>query len=162
MGLWGINFNSQGEWFQLQWTPLWERFHITIKKLLPIVVGSVVWGRHWRGKTVRCLCDNAAVVAIIRSGSSKDPLAIQLVRSLFFFTAHFNMALWPEHIAGVTNIAADGLSCDNRETFFAQVPYALATPSRLPQELVDLLLLSRPDWTSPSWSSAFSTSLRKV
>ena len=71
---------------------------------------------------------------------------MQLVRSLFFFTAHFNMALWPEHIAGVTNIAADGLSRDNRETFFAQVPYALATPSRLPQELVDLLLLSRPDW----------------
>ena len=54
---------------------------------MPIVVGCAVWGHAWKGKTVRCLCDNAAVVAILRSGSAKDPVTMHLMRCLFFFTA---------------------------------------------------------------------------
>ena len=46
----------------------WSDIHITVKELLPIVLGVAVWGRAWRGYKVTCLCDNTAVVAIMNSG----------------------------------------------------------------------------------------------
>ena len=79
-GCWGCGaFSSAGTWFQFCWPPAWAPNHITVKELVPIVVACAVWGHLWKGKTVRCLCDNAAVVAIIRSGSSKDPVAMHLM-----------------------------------------------------------------------------------
>ena len=73
-GRWGCGaFAESGEWFQFCWPPEWEGVHITVKELLPIVVACAVWGHLWPGCTVRCLCDNVAVVAIIKSGTSKDP-----------------------------------------------------------------------------------------
>ncbi len=55
--------------------------HITVKELLPIVIGIGLWGRKWHGQTVRCLCDNAAVIAIIKSGRCKDERVMHLMRS---------------------------------------------------------------------------------
>ena len=49
--------------------------------------GCGVVGRSWLGRTIRCRCDNMAVVAILKSGSSKDERAMHLMRSLFFFLA---------------------------------------------------------------------------
>ena len=72
-GRWGCGaFSDRGEWFQFRWPAEWEGVHITGKELLPIVVSCAVWGCQWQCCTIRCLCDNAAVVAIIRSGSSRD------------------------------------------------------------------------------------------
>ena len=54
----------------------WAPIHITVKELVLIVVACAVWSHLWK---VRCLCDNAAVVAFIRSGSSRDPAAMNLM-----------------------------------------------------------------------------------
>ena len=98
-GSWGCGaFTSTGQWFKLQWPAVWAEVHITAKELLPIVVACAVWGREWKGKAVRCRCDNAAVVAIIKSGASKHGLAMHLMRCLFFFTAYYQLCLWPEHL----------------------------------------------------------------
>ena len=48
--------------------------HITVKEL-PIVVAYAIWGKHWRCLTVKCNCDNAAVVTIINSGRSNHASA---------------------------------------------------------------------------------------
>ena len=110
-GSWGGGaFNSQGEWFQFRWPDLWAPFHITEKELLPIVISMAMWGRRWQGEWVRCRCDNAAVVATIRSGCSKDVLAMHLMRSSFFFLAAYDIRLWTVHVPGVQNNAADALS----------------------------------------------------
>ena len=45
--------------------------HITVKELLPIVMACAVWGNQWSSKSVKCFCDNAAVVTIL---NSKDML----------------------------------------------------------------------------------------
>ena len=42
------------------------------KELLPVVVACVAWGKEWNGMTIKIKCDNAAVVAIINSGRSKN------------------------------------------------------------------------------------------
>ena len=88
-GNWGCGaYCSQGEWFQFQWPESWTPIHITIKELLPIIMSCALWGSKWKGMTVRCLCDNDAVVAILNSGKSKDNRAMHLVRCLTFFLSH--------------------------------------------------------------------------
>ena len=43
-----------------------------------------IWGKVWRGKTVRCVCDNAAVVAIVNSGRSRNDLVMAPNEVLIF------------------------------------------------------------------------------
>ena len=88
-GSWGCGaFTSCGQWFQLEWPNNWDGVHITVKKLQPIVLVVAVWGSSWQGFTVQCLCDNAAVVAIVNSGRSKMDRAMHLMWCLSFFLAH--------------------------------------------------------------------------
>ena len=132
------------------------------KELLPIVVACALWGKDWRGSTVKCVCDNAAVVAILNSGQSKDKLAMHLIRCLFFFLAHFNVFLFAQHLPGRDNVAADALSRDNLPLFHQQVRQAASSPTPIPDELLQTLILHQPDWMSQSWRDWFNTTLRKV
>ena len=87
-GSWGCGaFTSEGEWFQLELPQSWQGVHITVKELLPVVLGTAVWGSQWRGSTVCCMCDNTAVVAIVNSGRSRIDRAMHLMRCLSFFLA---------------------------------------------------------------------------
>jgi len=48
------------------------RFSHNSEELLPIVLTVALWGTEWKGGSLQCQCDNAAVVAIMRSGWSKN------------------------------------------------------------------------------------------
>ena len=162
-GGWGcVAFSSDGQWFQCRWPGSWDSVHITVKELLPIVVAIALWGHEWQGRTIRCRSDNAAVVSIINSGRSKDQLAMHLMRSLFFFTAQRGCILQAVHVEGRLNIAADALSRGNLALFHHQVPDACQNPTPIPKELVQLLLVQRPDWTSENWRRLFSSTLQRV
>ena len=161
-GNWGCGAVCGEQWFQIRWPKSWTSVHITVKELLPIAVASAVWGRQWQGKTIRVRCDNAAVVAILRSGWSKNILAMHLMRCLFFFMARFHFFLMPEHIPGKLNVAADSLSRDKLALFFQQVPAASQTATVVPEELCQVLIHQQPDWTSLIWRDLFSFISRKV
>ena len=88
----------------------------------------------WCGASVRCRCDSAAVVAIIRC---KDELAMHLLRCLFFFVAAFDIKLWSVHVPGVCNGAADALSRDNHTSFLAQ---ARRQADVIPPEMLEVLV----------------------
>ena len=46
-GSWGCGaFTSSGEWFQVVWPDSWSSVHITVKELLPIVIGVALWGKQ--------------------------------------------------------------------------------------------------------------------
>ena len=47
-------FTSDRQWFQLQLPECWGGVHITVKELLPIVLGVAVWVSGWKGLTVTC------------------------------------------------------------------------------------------------------------
>ena len=50
-GSWGCGaYSSKGEWFALKWPDSWVKIHITVKELLPIVMGIAIWGWQWSGK----------------------------------------------------------------------------------------------------------------
>ena len=59
-GSWGCGAFSDNDWFMLQWNGPVASFHITIKELAPIVLAAAIWGKKWRGKTVKVQCDNMA------------------------------------------------------------------------------------------------------
>ena len=103
-------------------------------------------------------CDNAAVVAIINQRSSKDQECMHLMRCLPFIAAQFNFQyLVAPHIKGVDNVLADALSRNNALLFSAQLSHARPEPSTIPPELLDLLLLSEPDWTSQHWTELWTS-----
>ena len=155
-GTWGCGAFWDQKWFQLKWAGMLEQAHITIKELVPIVLGAAVWGREWRGRTVHVWCDNSAVVAILNWGNSRDPEAMHLMRCLAFIKEKFQFFLFATHIKGKNNDLADALSRDNLSYFRSHHPQALPHPTPLPQELLDLTMISKPDWTSAHWTDLWS------
>ena len=116
----------------------------------------------WRGGAVRCRCDNAAVVAILRSRTSKNEQVMHLMRNLFFLAAGQNISIVGEHILGVDNRAADALSRDNHQAFLSITQEAKPAASRLPVEVVEVLVHQQPDWTSVNWTRLLTDTLPRV
>ena len=113
-------------------------------------------GPLWANQSVLCRCDSEAVVYIINSGTSKDPTAMGLMRCLYFFAAKHNLFLSAAHLPGISNHLADALSRSLLPAFILNYPQASRHPSPVPAALVDLVVLSKPDWTSPNWNRMFS------
>ena len=127
VGLRGVH-NGGGKWFQFCWPSAWEQVNITVKEL-SCSGGLCSVGA---GGSIRVLCDNTAVVAIIKVGTSIDPLVMHLMRCLFFFTVRYQLILLPKHLPGRENLAADHLSRDAL-SFRQVVPHAKVEPTLLPE-----------------------------
>ena len=149
-------------WLQFRWPQTYSTVPIAPKELVPIVMACVIWGHTWKGQVVHVHSDNDAVVAVVNSGYSRDPQLMQLVRSLFFVLATWDIALHACHIPGVLNTVADAISRDNIPLLFSKVPEANHYPTPIPAELVELLITRQPDWTLPSWGHLFVSCLQQV
>ena len=148
MGVWCILWK---ELVPIKWVEPMASSHITVKELAPIVVASAVWGYLWKGLTIKVLCDNEAVVAIVNKGTSRDSKVMHLVRCLAFFTAKYQFYLVASHIQGVSNVQADALSRNNHSLFQVLHPQASPLPSAIPGSVLDLVFLAKPDWNSLHW-----------
>ena len=155
-GKWGCGAFCGPKWFHFQWSTLMKDVHITIKELIPIVLAVAVWGREWQGLTVQARCDNSAVVDILNWGNSQDPEVMHLMCCLAFIQAKFQVYLLASHIQGIKNDLADALSRTNLNYFKFHHPQAAQDPTPIPQELLDLTLISKPDWTSAHWTDLWS------
>ena len=161
-GSWGGGASWNGRWFQIQWPSSWAQASIAPKELIPIVIAVAVWGHHWAGQRICCLCDNMAVVFAINKGSARDPQLMRLLRILFFFCAHYRTTITARHIAGVLNSSADALSRNNLSLFLSLNPQASPQPTAIPADLQLLLFNQSLRWTSPSWTRLFSSTLESV
>ena len=161
-GSWGCGSYWSGRWFQLEWVPQWRDKPIAQKELLPIVIACAIWGANWRGEAVVARSDNTAAVAVINSRSSRDPELMHLLRCLFFFEARHSFRLEAAHIPGKDNVLADNLSRNRASSFLLKVPTAQSSPSLIPSQLLDLLMVRQPDWTSADWTALFSTISNRV
>ena len=68
------------------------------KELLPIVLACAIWGPLWVHQQVQVLCDNLAVVEILKSKSSRSADIMHLFRCLYFFLAYHDIALKTVHV----------------------------------------------------------------
>jgi len=121
------------------------------------VIAAAIWGHFWRGKTVNALCDNAAVVSIINQGTSRDQEVMHLMRCLAFLAAKMEFFIFATHIKRDDNVLADFLSRNNHHLFRSLYPQAMQHPTAIPENLLDLLIVSKPDWTSPHWTQLWIT-----
>ena len=102
------------------------------------------------------------MVAILKSGCSKDERVMHLMRCLFFVLAHYNMSIIGQHIPGVENRAADALSRNDAHLFLSQVPSANREPAVIPRELLHIVLFSQYEWTAENWTTLWKYILRRV
>lgn len=160
-GSWGCGAFCGKKWFHFQWPSSLQNSHITVKELVPIVVAAAIWGSEWAARNVMAICDNSAVVAILRSGDCKNPEVMHLMRCLAFLKAKFQFALFSSHIGGKRNDLADALSRNDSEYFFTHYPQANPKPTPLPPELLDLTIIQKPDWTSQHWTNLWCAIFRQ-
>ena len=159
-GSWGCGAFCGPHWFMLQWSESYLACHISAKELVPIVIAAVIWGKDWGGKTIRVWCDNIAAVSAINLGTSRNQEAMHLVRCLAFIKAKLEFDLTAAHLPGVSNCRADALSRNHLSLFRTLHPQANQEPTAIPEALLDLLIISRPDWTSKHWTELWSSIFR--
>ena len=155
---WGCGGYWVDKWFQLAWssTRVSSSVNIAVKELIPIVLAAAVWGQWWQDGVVLCRCDNEAVVAIIKSRTSRDIELMHMLRCLAFIEAKFSCTIIAVHLPGVNNSLADDLSRDRLASFLQSAPGPLSqVPTTLSPRLLELTCNSKPDWTSPSWNRMF-------
>ena len=149
--LWQFTFNSDASgaygcgavcdsfgWFKLAWPVSWGPASITVKELVPVVLASAVWGPYWSGLHICFHSDNLAVVALLRSLTSRDHVIMHLFRCLSFFAALFRFDFTAAHVPGASNVAADALSCNNMSLFLSLFP-------QTPETVVPPVLTYTPD-----------------
>ncbi len=161
-GSWGCGAWHQSCWFQVQWDARSHSLSIAEKELIPIILACDTWGNEWQGKKIICHCDNQAVVACLRSRTSKQEGLIHLLRCLAFVEAEHQCHLHPIYIDTRANHLADDLSRDNLCSFLFKVPRANRRPSQVSTPLLNILLDQPADWTSPSWRHQFGAISRQV
>ena len=160
-GTWGCGAYVGKHWFRLPWIGVILEAHITVKELVPIVIAALMWGQEWKGMLVQVRCDNAAVVAIVNSGSSRNSQAMHLRRCLAFLAAKGDFRLRAVHIRGVKNVAADALSRNNLNVFRSCCPQAYPQETAVPPDILDVVLLQEPDWMARSWTELWRFTLDK-
>lgn len=118
------------EWFAGGWSPAQEPLSIAYKELFPVVIAASLWGHRWATKRVEFWSDNTAVVDVLRSGTSRDPNLMVLLRHLSFTAARYSFAFSGSHRAGKSNSIADALSRFEFQRFHLLAPHA--APSAIP------------------------------
>ncbi len=156
-GSWGCGAYWGTKWFMLKWSGPVAECHITTKELVPIVMATALWGEKWRGQTVQVWCDNAAAVSIVNHGLTRDKQAMHLTRCLAYTMAKFELQLEAAHIRGTNNAKADALSRNNVSLFRHLHPQANKEPTAIPEALLDLLIVTKPDWMSQHWSNLWTS-----
>ena len=155
-GAWGCGASHEKQWFQLRWNDRSVALPIVVKEFLPIILAAELWAGSWSERMVVCHCDNQAVVACLRSRTSKNRQLLHMLRVLAFVEACYHFHFYPVYIDTKANHLADDLSRNNAISFLSKVPEANKCQDQVSHRLLHLLLNTDLDWVSPEWQSQFS------
>ena len=125
-----------GHWFYGSWSAFQRPLSIAYKELFPVVVAAYLWGHSWVSKRVEFLSDNKSVVAILKSGTSKDPNIMVLLRYLSLLAVRYSFSYTSSPVQGKANPIADALSCFNFQRFRQLAPYADPVATLVPSTLL--------------------------
>ena len=95
------------------------------------------------------------VVHAFTAGMARDEVLMH------YFMAWCQIGREARHVAGIHNIAADALSRNKMTVFFKSSPQACREAVKVSTPLLDMLLIQRPDWLSPTWRRLFLSSCSK-
>ena len=132
----GAIFNTK--WFCGAWSMKQHSLSIAYK-LFPIVVAAALWGSQWVSRWVEFPCDNESVVAVLKSGTSRDHHLMGLLRHLSLLAIRHSFKLTASSVRGLANPVADSLSRFQFQRFRRLAPQADLTPSVIPESLLAAL-----------------------
>ena len=79
-------------------------------EMLNIFVALKIFAASCRSQTVNIFCDNNAVVLILQTGKTKDPMLANITRNIFMLAASLDIFMKFTHVPGQDNRVADLLS----------------------------------------------------
>lgn len=132
----GFGCTFRTKWFYSEFAPEWLKYHISVRKFLPIVIALELWVPLLKNCIVVLHSDNIAVVHVINKTTSKDPNLMQLMRRLMILSLQHNIHFHAKHIPGISNTAADLLSRLQVKEFKARFPHMDNEPTPVPPALV--------------------------
>ena len=80
------------------------------KETFAIVLAVWRWAPFWSGYRVVVKSDSQVAAALLNKGSSRCPVIMAWIRSLFWLKEYFSFSLFVEHIPGSINTLADSIS----------------------------------------------------
>lgn len=110
---------------------IWKN-SMTFMELYPIVAAAFVFSHEWRKKKILFICDNMAVVYILRKGRSKCPFVMKLMRKLTWLALINGFYFSAEYISTMDNTSADFLSRFQVEKYKDLNPYSDQNPTPCP------------------------------
>lgn len=132
-----------GKWTHLLWPERWQDTSllrdITYLELIPIALAIFLWGHEFQNKKVLFYSDNAAIVSILNSKTSKSESVLSLLRFVVYCSLKMNIEIKALHIFSKENKLADLISRGQVEQFKKLVPYADPYPCPVPAEFWNLL-----------------------
>lgn len=96
VGSLGYGAFLQGHWFSGSWSTVQATLSIAYKELFPVVVAAYLWGALWVSKQVKLLCNNEAAMAVLKSGTSRDPNLMVLLHYLSLLTECHSFSFSPQ------------------------------------------------------------------
>ena len=109
-GSWGYGAYFKGHRMQGTWSASQQPLSIEFKELCAITVACHVWGSEWTRRRIQFHCDNSAVVAIIKSGTSRSLDIMKLVCSLYHISVRHNWNAGPVKIVGCNGVKRTSLA----------------------------------------------------
>jgi hypothetical protein len=99
-------------WFSLEFPEAMRQStsDIAVKELAALVLTVLVWGIERSGSRLVMGCDNQAVIAILNSGSSKNPVLMSLMRFFVLECLRLNVSISPIYVRSEDNTGPDLLS----------------------------------------------------
>ena len=114
-------------------------------------MAAYLWGPQWASKRVNFLSDNRSVVDILRSGTSRSPTIMSLVRYLSLLAARHSFSFTASPVRGKSNPIADSLPRFKFQHFRRLALHADSIPTQVSQQLLsDLELRCQINATSIS------------
>ena len=96
--------------YHLQTPEVFRNARITALEMLNVFMAIKIFGKNFISKTVNVFCDNSAVVSVLQTGKTKDPLLAKIARNIFMIAASLDIFIKFTHVPGVENKIADLLS----------------------------------------------------
>ena len=129
----GLGAFFNGRWFRGDWSPQQLELSITYKELFAIVVACATWGIEWL--RVEFQCDNQAAVECLKTGTSRSPAVMALIRTLYSICVKHNFLIRASYLPGISNTIADALSRNKMDAFRTFAPTAAVRPDTMVQPI---------------------------
>ena len=106
----GFGLVYRRKWAYGSWPPTWHGFNICLLEAFPILLVLHLFADDFRNQKVLLHTDNIALVHILNSYTTRDPLILSILRDIVLLTLRFNILIKSVHVAGCKNDQADYLS----------------------------------------------------